>query len=254
MFSRVEIDIKSKMDQLQQLQNSINSLEDIGKERRLREELEDLLDKEELKSAQKARTNWILYGDRNTKYFQTIVKQRRAKNIILRLKDGDANITDNLNKIENILHSHFESNYEDCSLRSVDNILEELQNLNILTLIDEQNLALNKPISDFEIKCVMFQIGAHKAPGLDGIPAFFFHVFWDIMKEDVIRAIQAFFHSGSLLKPLNHFYIVLIPKKPFPNEVSHFRPISLCNVIYKVISKVMVNRLKPIMESLITPY
>ena len=62
------------MDQLQQLQNSINSLKDIRKERQIREEIEDLLDKEELKWAQKARTNWILYGDRNTKYFQTIVK------------------------------------------------------------------------------------------------------------------------------------------------------------------------------------
>ena len=67
------------MDQLQQLQNSINSLEDIRKERQLREEIEDLLDKEELKWTQKARTNWILYGDRNIKYFQTIVKQRKAK-------------------------------------------------------------------------------------------------------------------------------------------------------------------------------
>ena len=69
------------------------------------------------------------------------------------------------------------------------------------------------------------------------------------MKEDVTRAVQAFFHSGSLFKPLNHSYIFLIPKKPFPDEVSHFRPISLCNVIYKVISKVMVNRLKPVMDS-----
>ena len=187
-------------------------------------------------------------------YFQTIVKQRRAKNRILQLKDGDGNITDNLNEIENILHSHFESNCEDCSFRSVDKILEELQNLNIPTSRDEQNLSLNKPISYFEIECAVFQIGAHKALGPDGIPAFFFHVFWDIVKEDVTRVVQAFFHSSSLFKSLNHSYIVLIPKKPFLNEVSHFRPISLCNVIYKVISKVMVNRLKPVMDSLITPY
>ena len=254
VFGRVEIDIKSKIDQLQQLQNSINSLEDIRKERQLREEIEDLLDKEELKWAQKARTNWILYGDRNTKYFQTIVKQQRANNRILQLKDGDGIFTDNLDEIENILLSHFKSNYEDCSSRSVDNILEELQPLNIPTLTDEQHLSLNKPITDFEIECAVFQLGAHKAPGPNGIPAFFLHAYWDIMKEDVTRAVQAFFHSGSLFKPLNHSYIVLIPKKPFPDEVSHFRPISLCNVIYKVISKVMVNRLKPIMDSLITPY
>lgn len=89
--------------------------------------------------AQKVRTNWILYGDRNTKYFQTIVKQRRAKNRILQLKDGDGNFTDNLNEIENILLPHFKSNYEDCSFRSVDNILEELQPLNIPTLTDEKH-------------------------------------------------------------------------------------------------------------------
>ena len=136
----------------------------------------------------------------------------------------------------------------------MDNILEELQPLNIPTLTDKQHFSLNKPISDFEIKWAVFQLGAHKAPGPYGIPAFFFQAFWDIVKEDVTRAVQAFFHSSSLFKPLNHSYIVLIPKKPFPNEVSHFRPISLCNVIYKVVSKVMVNRLKPIIDSLITPY
>ena len=159
-----------------------------------------------------------------------------------------------LMRLKKILLSHFKSNYEDCSSRSVDNILEELQPLNIPTLTNEQHFSLNKPISDFEIKCAVFQLGAHKAPSLDGIPAFFFQAFWDNVKENVTRAVQAFFHSGSLFKPLNHPYIVLIPKKPCLDEVSHFRPISLCNVIYKVISKVMVNRLKPVMDSLITPY
>lgn len=75
----------------------------------MRKDLEDLLDKEELKWAQKVRNNWILYGDRNTKYFQTIVKQRKAKKRILQLNDGDGNITNNIDEIENILHSHFES-------------------------------------------------------------------------------------------------------------------------------------------------
>ena len=70
----------------------------------------------------------------------------------------------------------------------------------------------------------------------------------------MFNTIQAFFHSGSLFKPLNHTFITLIPKISFPNQVSHFRPISLCNAIYKVISRIMVNRLKPIMDSLISPF
>ena len=65
---------------------------------------------------------------------------------------------------------------------------------------------------------------------------------------------QTFFHSGSLLKSLNQTYLTLIPKVNFPEVLSQFRPISLCNVIYKIISKLMVNRLKPCMDTLITPF
>ena len=61
--------------------------------------------------------------------------------------------------------------------------------------------------------------------------------------------VLTFFHFGYLFKPLNQTFITLIPKIPFLEEVSHFRPISLCNVVYKVIFKVLVNRLKPLMDS-----
>ena len=95
---------------------------------------------------------------------------------------------------------------------------------------------------------------SHKAPGLDSIPAFFYQDYWDTVKFDVFSTVQAFFHSGSLLKSFNHTFITLIPKKSFPDNVNQFRPTSLCNVIYKVISKILVNRLKPLMDQLVTPY
>ena len=65
----------------------------------------------------------------------------------------------------------------------------------------------------------MFQLGPHKAPGPNGIPAFFYHEFWSIVKVDVINIVQAFFHSGSLFKPLNHTFIILIPKVTYLEEV-----------------------------------
>ena len=133
-------------------------------------------------------------------------------------------------------------------------IVQELQGLPISTLSDQQICSLNVHISDKEIEDIVFQLGSHKAPGPNGIPAFFFQHFWDIVKPDVISTIQVFFHSGSLGRSLNHTLITLVPKIGFPQEVSHFRPISLCNVLYKVISKIMVNRLKPFMDSIISPY
>ena len=117
-----------------------------------------------------------------------------------------------------------------------------------------QNCALDCPVSYSEIESTIFQLGSHKAPGLDGIPAFFYQDYWDTVKFDVFSTVQAFFHSGSLLKSFNHTFITLIPKKSFPDNVNQFRPTSLCNVIYKVISKILVNGLKTLMDQLVTPY
>ena len=100
----------------------------------------------------------------------------------------------------------------------------------------------------------VFQLGAHKAPGPDGIPAFFFQEYWAVVKQDIFKATQAFLHLGSLLKALNKTFITLIPKVSVPKEVTLFRPINLCNVTYKIITKIMVNRLKPLMNSLISPF
>lgn len=76
----------------------------------------------------------------------------------------------------------------------------------------------------------------------------FFQQFWNIVKGDLIAAISSFFHSGNLLKSINETVITLIPKVDAPILVSQFRPISLCNVIYRVISKILVNRLKPFLK------
>ena len=239
---------------MQQIQNSLDFIEDVRKERQLRCELEDLMNKEELMWAQKARTKWILQGDRNTKFFQIVVKQRRAKNKILQIKDSDGNITDNLMDIESILVGHFKNCFSNNNQSNFLGIVHDLQSLPIPSLSDQHRSLLNASITPTEIENTVFQLGSHKAPRPDGLPAFFFQEFWGIVKWDVINTVQAFFHSGSLFKPLNHTFITLIPKIPFPDDVSHFRPISLCNVIYKVIAKILVNRLKPLMDSLITLY
>ena len=81
--------------------------EDVKRERVYREELEELLNREELMWAQKARTKWFLHGDRNTRYFQTVVKQRRSRNRILQIKDDHALYTDNHEEIEQIFIDSF---------------------------------------------------------------------------------------------------------------------------------------------------
>jgi hypothetical protein len=99
----------------------------------------------------------------------------------------------------------------------------------------------------------LFQIGPLKAPGLDGFPARFFQRNWAVLKDDVIKAVRKFFDTGQMPARVNETTIVLLPKKEDPELLKDFRPISLCNVIYKVMSKCLVNRLRPILQDLISP-
>ena len=69
---------------------------------------------------------------------------------------------------------------------------------------------------------------------------------------DVSQAVLSCLNSGSLLKSINHTFITLVPKVQSPERVTDFRPISLCNVIYKIVSKVIANRLKPLLNFIIS--
>uniref|UniRef100_A0A2N9GD61 Reverse transcriptase domain-containing protein n=1 Tax=Fagus sylvatica TaxID=28930 RepID=A0A2N9GD61_FAGSY len=133
-------------------------------------------------------------------------------------------------------------------------IAAQLTTLSLPTLFDFQAAQLNLPITDEEIVLVVNQLRPLKTPGPDGIPATFYQKFWSTVRIDIINMVKAFFHSGFMLKSLNHTFITLIPKVPNPEKVTQFRPIALCNVTYKIISKILVNRLKPFMDSLIIPF
>ncbi|KAM2494092.1 hypothetical protein ACFX1W_034230 [Malus domestica] len=120
-----------------------------------------------------------------------------------------------------------------------------------LSVTPEDNLALTAPVTEEEIIVAAFQIPPTRAPGPDGFTGCFYQDHWDTVGNDVIRIIKAFWHSGKLLRELNHTNLVLIPKVKCPKNMSQYRPIALCNVIYKILAKVFTNRLKLVMPNVI---
>ena len=114
------------------------------------------------------------------------------------------------------------------------------------------NILLEEFSAD-EVKTALFQMSPTKTPGSDGMNALFYQKFWHIVSNDVTNAVLDFLNTGFMLLELNYTHIVLIPKVKSPEKISDFRPISLCNVIYKIISKVLANRLKLILPQLISP-
>lgn len=110
-----------------------------------------------------------------------------------------------------------------------------------------------RPLTHKEIKDATFQMGALKALGQDGFPGMFSQKYWQEVGEDTCRAIVSFFNGGFLLKELNRTNIVVIPKVANPESLSQFKPISLCNFSVKIICKVLANRLKLVLDKIITP-
>ena len=114
------------------------------------------------------------------------------------------------------------------------------------------NQDLLAPFTREEVKKAMFRIGDLKAPGPDGLHAIFYKRFWDMLGEELEDEVLAVVNSATVPEGWNATTIVLIPKVEAPEKVSQFRPISLCNVVYKVISKLLANRLKKILPDIIS--
>jgi len=100
---------------------------------------------------------------------------------------------------------------------------------------------------------VVFSLDSNKAPGPDGLSAHFFKFYWNIIGGEVTKAITSFFRRGYMLKDINHSFIALILKGNNAASVNQFRPIRLCNVLYKISSKLLANRLKQVLNRLISP-
>lgn len=90
------------------------------------------------------------------------------------------------------------------------------------------------------------------ALGPDGFTVTFFKKAWEVMEKDVIRVVQHFFHTGRLLHEVNSTFISLIPKTVEASKFCDYRPISLCNLLYKFITKIMSNRLQRVMIFLVS--
>ncbi|XP_062232870.1 uncharacterized protein LOC133930222 [Phragmites australis] len=243
--------VKRKLGKLRKRLGSLRQqglLDGSNQIREVREKLDELLFREEIMWRQRSRTSWLKEGDRNTRYFHRKASWRARKNRVTKLKKQDGSSTSDAKEMKHIAQCFF----QDLLSRDVTLDPGPLLDMFSLKVDQEMNESLTKAFTDEEISDALFQIGPTKAPGPDGFPACFFQRNWALLKEDVLRAVHKFFEECELQEEVNDTTIVMIPKHCAPEEMKDYRPISLCNVVYKVVSKCLVNRLRPLLQGLIS--
>ena len=151
-------------------------------------------------------------------------------------------------KIEEIVVEYYNNLFTSSSPSDFSELLQAIQPK--VTLL--MNQMLLKPFKGEEVRVALKQMYPLKAPGLDGMPPLFFQHFQSTCGEVVTNTVLNFLNSGIYPPNFNDTNIVLIPKFKEPKLVIDYRPISLCNVIYKMASKAIANRLKKILPSIIS--
>jgi hypothetical protein len=210
--------------------------------------MSEILSREEVMEKQRSRIQWLKEGDRNTSFFQAKSRARVKRNKISALKRDDGSLAVAQEEIENIAIEYYTQLFTAREDLDPELILDHVPT----KVTDDMNERLTRPYSVGEVEQALFLMGANKAPGPDGFTAGFYQLHWDLLGPDIVTAVLDFLNGGTMPVEFNHTTIVLIPKTRNPQNMKEFRPISLCNVLYKICSKVVAMRLMVFLDEIIS--
>jgi hypothetical protein len=216
----------------------------------IEKELCELFEREEVMARQRSRVDWLKEGDRNTAFFHARASARKRTNKIKYLTRENGTRCDDLEGIKEMVQCFYSGLFTSEPSPSIDVVLNAIPR----KVTNEMNDDLTREYTNDEIRSALFQMGPTKAPGPDGFPALFYQTHWDFFGNEICQAVRSFLEGGVIPEGLCDSIIVLIPKVANPVHLKNFRPISLCNVLYKISSKVLANRLKIILPLIVSEH
>lgn len=197
---------------------------------------------------QRSRVQWYGLGDRNTALYHKMVDQRTSWNHIHFLKKPDGSLVSGIDNIKAHAAEYFSQILGITDMPTSPCSISDLENLHPFRCSTEHTAELVKPIQEEEIIRIVFALPLDKSSGPDGYNVEFLRASWSVIGSDVMKAVKEFFVNGRLLRDLNSTAIVMIPKTLEACALGDYRPISCCNIVYKIISKIIANRLKSILR------
>ncbi|XP_074306422.1 uncharacterized protein LOC141641666 [Silene latifolia] len=240
--------IATKRRQIERLNEGDRTVEEVTRRRKLVREVADLIRQEEQFWRQRSRALWLKERDRNTGYFHRQTGQRRAKNYISKLVDDEGIIRSGAEVVSRVATSYFRELFRATPERDFGDVFNGLEG----RVSESMNEVLRQEYREEEVVEALNQIHPLKAPGPDGMNGLFYQTYWHIVGLLVLRTVLGILNGSPMPSEINHTHIVLIPKKKAPDKIRDFRPISLCNVVYKLVSKVLANRLKQFLSDIVS--
>ena len=220
-------------------------------ENELLKDLDIVLKQEEELWALKSQVSWMVQGDRNTAFYHLLTLVRRKRNLIMSIKDSAGEWISEENATKEFIRKGFEDIYitslsSACFPKATNSQWQP-------RLTEEEKESISGIATEEEIKATLWTLKPFKAPGPDDLHAGFFQRFWLIVGKLVMEEIKKIFSERRVPEYLNKTHIALIPRIQGPETLGNYRPISLCNSVYKVVTKIIVARLRPFMGNLISP-
>ena len=222
------------------------SLEEAEEREKVRDVYKKWVEMEEVSWRHKSREIWLKEGDRNTGFFQKMANSHRRRNSIRSISINGRRLVKEP-EIKEDLVGAFQS-----LLSALNSWCPPFPNLPFNLIDEDQATKLEEMFTEEEILAAVSGLNGDKAPSLDGFSLAFWSFSWDFVKDEVIGFFREFFKHNQFVKSLNATFLVLVPKGNTVEDLKDLRPISLMGSLYKILTKMLANRIKRVMGLIIS--
>ncbi|KAL3692814.1 hypothetical protein R1sor_006465 [Riccia sorocarpa] len=230
------------------------SEEDIQELSQLEQELNTIEDQEASLWYLRSRSKWLREGEAPTRYFFNLAKSRFSKDRISGLQKDNGEFVTGQTDILQVVECYYSDLYN-AESKSLESWLarQEVMRLIDKRIPESEGDNLRRPPTDDEIDATVKSLKRGKAPGLDGITNDMIIDCWEFIRQDCIEMVRTFWDRKILLHHDSQGCIKLLAKNDKKQWIKNWRPITLMSCTYKSISKLVANRMKPLLPYLIDP-
>ncbi|XP_026399721.1 uncharacterized protein LOC113295604 [Papaver somniferum] len=196
---------------------------------------------------QKSRNQWLVDGSSNTSFFHNSIRIRRSNNTISELVGSSGTTITDYDQLRNNVVQFYEDIFNGQELE----FDEDLFNFEHPSITMEESCDMGRIPSSEEIKQAALELDSDSAPGPDGFSDCFYRHCWDIIQDDLTKAIIYCWNTGPIPNDVNSSLIILRAKVRGANTLPNFGPIGLSNFLFKIFTKILGTRLSRVLDKLV---